>query len=69
MPGTYQYSNMASQNLKLGLGVVALLVSSLVMLGTGLIETPLPEPMAAVAALGLAVGSVLVGLSEEGAGV
>ncbi|MFT4905240.1 MAG: hypothetical protein ACI8UR_001814 [Natronomonas sp.] len=60
---------MATDVRKLGFGAVLLLVSTLAILATGIINTPLPDPLAAVAALGLAAGSLLVGLSEDGAGV
>lgn len=60
---------MATNVRKLGFGVLLLVVSALVILGTGIMNTPLPDPLAAVAALGLAAGSLLVGLSEQNAGV
>lgn len=60
---------MATDTRKLALGVVALVVSSIAILATGFIETPVPDLAAAVAALGLAAGALLVGLSEDGAGV
>lgn len=60
---------MATDTKKLALGVVALVVSSIAILATGFVEAPIPDATAAVAALGLAVGAILVGLSEDGAGV
>ncbi|MFQ3320755.1 MAG: hypothetical protein ACI80F_002841 [Natronomonas sp.] len=60
---------MATDVRKLGFGAVLLLVSTLAILATGILNAPLPDPLAAVAALGLAAGSLLVGLSEDGAGV
>jgi len=67
--GSYQLSNMATNARKLGFGVLLLAVSAVMILGTGLMNAPLPDPLAAVAALGLAAGSLLVGLSERNAGV
>jgi len=60
---------MATNARKLGFGVLLLAVSAVMILGTGLMNAPLPDPLAAVAALGLAAGSLLVGLSERNAGV
>jgi len=64
---SYQLSNMATNARKLGFGVLLLAVSAVMILGTGLMNAPLPDPLAAVAALGLAAGSLLVGTSGEGA--
>ena len=66
---TYQLSDMATNVRKLGIGVALLVVSALVIIGTGTMQAPIPDPLAAVAALGLAAGSLLVGLSEDNAGV
>ena len=66
---TYQFSNMATNVRKLGIGVALLVVSTLLIIGTGVMTAPLPDPMAAVAAIGLAAGALLVGLSERNAGV
>jgi hypothetical protein len=66
---TYQQTNMATDVRKLGIGVALLVVSTLLIIGTGVMTAPLPDPMAAVAAIGLAAGSILVGLSERNAGV
>lgn len=60
---------MATDVRKLGLGAVVLLASSIAILATGILGTPLPDLLAALAALGLAAGSLLVGLSEEDAAV
>ena len=54
---------------RLGLGAVALLVSSVIILLTGVMNTPVPDPLAGVAALGLAGGALLVGMSEDDAAV
>ena len=69
MLGTYQLSDMATDVRKLGIGVALLVASTLLIIGTGVMTAPLPDPMAAVAAMGLAAGSLLVGLSERNAGV
>lgn len=49
---------------KLGIGALLLIVSSLLILGVGLQGSGLPLLLGALAALGLAAGSLLVGLSE-----
>jgi hypothetical protein len=54
---------------KLGLGSIALLVSSILIIGAGTLGVPIPDILAGVAALGLAAGALLVGLSEENATV
>jgi hypothetical protein len=66
---TYHHPDMATNVRKLGIGVALLVVSALVIIGTGTMQIALPSPLAAVAALGLAAGSLLVGLSERNAGV
>lgn len=55
---------MATDTRKLGLGALLLVVSSLVILGVGVQGSGLPLLLATLAALGLAAGSLLVGLSE-----
>ena len=60
---------MATNVRKLGFGVALLVVSALLIIGTGTMQAPIPDPLAAVAALGLAAGALLVGLSEDNAGV
>ena len=60
---------MATDVRKLGLGAVALLVSSIVILLTGVMNTPVPDLLVGVAALGLAGGALLVGMSEDDAAV
>lgn len=66
---TYHLPDMATNVRKLGIGVALLVVSALVIIGTGTLQAPVPDPLAAVAAMGLAAGSLLVGLSEDNAGV
>jgi hypothetical protein len=66
---TYQHPDMATNVRKLGIGVALLVASALVIIGTGTMQAPVPDPLAAVAAIGLAAGSLLVGLSEDNAGV
>lgn len=55
---------MATDTRKLGLGALLLIVSSLVILGVGIQGSGFPLLLATLAALGLAAGSLLVGLSE-----
>ena len=66
---TYQLPNMATNVRKLGIGVALLVASALMIIGTGTMQAPVPDPLATIAAIGLAVGSLLVGLSEDNAGV
>jgi hypothetical protein len=60
---------MATDVRKLGLGAAVLLVSSTVIVATGTMGAPVPNLLAAVAALGLAAGALLVGLSGDDAAV
>jgi len=61
---------MATDTRKLVLGAVALAVGSVLIFAVGVFDAPLPAgPVAAVAALVMAAGALLVGLSERGAGV
>lgn len=57
---------MATDTTKVGLGVVLLLISSVLILGTGVQGVNLPLIGASVAALGMAAGALLVGTSEDG---
>jgi hypothetical protein len=54
---------------KLGVGAVVLVVSSLLILATSVATAPIPSETAALAALGIAIGTLLVGLSNEDIGV
>lgn len=56
---------MATDRRKVALGAVLLLVSTVLILGTGPINVGIPGVAAGVAALGLAAGALLVGTSEE----
>ena len=60
---------MATDVRRLGLGAVALLVSSIVIILAGVMNTPVPDLLAGVAALGLAGGALLIGMSENDAAV
>lgn len=60
---------MATDVRKLGLGALALVVSSMLIIGAGVLGASVPNVLAGVAALGLAAGALLVGLSEEEATV
>jgi len=57
---------MATDKRKVMLGVVLLVVSSALILATGQLGTGVPVFAAALAALGLAAGALLVGTSEDG---
>ena len=60
---------MATDVRKLGAGAVVMVVSSLLILAASLNTAPIPSETAAVAAIGIAVGTLLVGLSNEEIGV
>ena len=60
---------MATDTRKLVLGLLLLVVSSVVILAAGFIDSAVPAVLAGIAALGMAGGSLLVGLSEENAAV
>jgi hypothetical protein len=60
---------MATDLRKLGVGAVVLVVSSLLILATSVTTAPIPSETAALAALGIAIGTLLVGLSNEDIGV
>jgi hypothetical protein len=52
--------------MKVVVGAVLLLIGSVLILGTGLQQLPLPAIAGSIAALLLAAGSVLLGTSEGG---
>lgn len=56
---------MATDKRKVIAGAALLLISSVLILGSGQIEAGLPRVAASVAALGLAAGALLVGTSEN----
>lgn len=60
---------MATDMRKLGVGAVVIVVSSLLILATSVATAPIPSETAALAALGIAIGTLLVGLSNEEIGV
>jgi hypothetical protein len=60
---------MASDMRKVAVGVVLLAVSSVAVVGYGLRDGPIPPAVAAVGAVGIVAGTLLLGLSEEDAGV
>lgn len=60
---------MATDKNKLLLGAGLLVLSSVIILGIGSASVPLPSPLGAIAALGMAAGALLVGFSERGARV
>jgi hypothetical protein len=60
---------MASDWRKVALGVVLLAVSSVVVVGYGLKNGPIPPAAAAAGAVGIVAGTLLLGLSEEDASV
>jgi len=49
---------------KVGLGTLLLVVSSVVILSTASMNSPVPLAAAGVAALGMAAGALLLGTSE-----
>lgn len=60
---------MASDMRKVAVGVVLLVVSSVVVVGYGLRDGPIPPAVAVVGAVGIVAGTLFLGLSEEDAGV
>ena len=60
---------MATDTRKIGLGAVLLVISSVLIFGVALQGLDLPLLVGSVAALGLAAGSLLVGISEGGRAV
>ncbi len=58
---------MATDVRRLGLGAALLLAGSVGILLSGTMNAPLPKLTAGIAILGLAVGSLLVGTSGDGA--
>ncbi|WP_181690978.1 hypothetical protein [Natronomonas sp. LN261] len=54
---------------KLVLGAIALGVGSVLIFASGLLGSPVPGIAAAVAAVAMTAGTLLIGLSEEGVGV
>jgi len=60
---------MATDRRKLALGAALLLVSTVVILSVGVRGSGVPVALAALGALGMAAGSLLVGLSERNATV
>ena len=57
---------MATDKTKVLLGGLLLFASTALILGTGPVDLALPAAAAAVSALGLAAGALLVGTSEDG---
>ncbi len=57
---------MLNSSMKVVFGGVLLLIGSVLILGAGLQQVPMPAVAAGIAALLLAAGSVLLGTSEGG---
>ena len=60
---------MATNTRQLAFGALLLLASTIVILGVGVRGSAIPGVLAALAAIGMAAGSLLVGLSELDAAV
>ena len=60
---------MTTDTTKLGLGVLLLAVGTAVVLYSAVTDQVVVDALAAVAALVMAAGALLVGLSESGSGV
>ncbi|WP_435195798.1 hypothetical protein [Natronomonas sp. EA1] len=60
---------MATDTRKVALGVLLLVASTVVILATGTRGSEVPGILAGLGALGMAAGSLLVGMSEENAAV
>ncbi|MDY7083069.1 MAG: hypothetical protein SXQ77_11875 [Halobacteria archaeon] len=52
--------------MKIGLGLCALLIGTILLFGTIALTNWVTYPMAVVGTLALAVGSLMIGMSEEG---
>jgi len=59
----YIESGMATDTVKVAIGALLLVVASALILGTGVLGSPLPVWTGGVAVLALAVGALLVGVS------
>ncbi|MWG35205.1 hypothetical protein [Halomarina oriensis] len=60
---------MTTDTRKLGIGVGLLAISTALVLYSALTDIHAVDALGAIAALAMAAGSLLVGLSERGAGV
>jgi len=60
---------MATDMRKLGVGGAILLISSLLIIAASFVTAPIPSETAGIAAIGIAVGTLLVGLSDDEIGV
>ncbi|WP_254543410.1 hypothetical protein [Halomarina pelagica] len=60
---------MATDSRRLTIGVGLLVLCSALVIFGGLPDTPVPDIALAIAALGMAAGSLLVGFSQDGIGV
>lgn len=60
---------MATDTRRLTLGAIALGLGSVLIIAAGLMNAPVPSGTSAVAAMAIAAGALLVGLSEDGVGV
>ena len=56
---------MATDTRKVAVGLVLLVASTALILGTGQLGSGLPPILGSLAALGLAAGALLVGTSED----
>lgn len=57
---------MATDTRKIGAGILLLVVSSVLIFGTGTLDLTTRLALAGMATLGLAAGSLLVGTSDDG---
>jgi hypothetical protein len=57
---------MATDTTKVGAGILLLLVSAVLIFGTGALDLTIRMALLGAAALGLAAGSLLVGTSDDG---
>ncbi|WP_332898403.1 MULTISPECIES: hypothetical protein [unclassified Haladaptatus] len=57
---------MSNEKTRVTFGTLALLVSTIVLFAISFLGSPVPVVLGALAALGMAAGSLLIGTSETG---
>lgn len=60
---------MATEKRDLGIGVLLLVVSTVLILGIAPVGSAVPSALGGIATLVMAAGALIIGLSEDGAGV
>lgn len=60
---------MQTEKQRLGIGTLLLVVSTVLILGVAFVGSVVPSTLGGLATLSMAAGALIVGLSEENAGV